>query len=111
MTSTLSGDIGEYFPAYIVTVLQADALDRLKLQQMLIEPEMLAAVEPDLNLVTTLIWLRSVMPNPTKETARMVVRKVVEDLIRRIESPTRHAISGALNRSIRNRRPRHSEID
>jgi Mg-chelatase subunit ChlD len=105
------GDIREYFPASVVRVMQADALDRLKLHQMLFEPEMLASVEPDVNLVATLLSLRSVIPNRTKETARLVVRKVVEELIKKLESPTRQAIAGALNRSIRTRRPRHSEID
>jgi len=105
------GDIREYFPSSVVRVLQADALDRLKLQQMLLEPEMLSAVEPDINLVATLLSLRSVIPNRTKETARIVVRKVVEELTRKLESPTRQAVTGALNRSLRNRRPRHQEID
>jgi len=105
------GDIREYFPAPVVKVLQSDALDRLKLRQMLLEPEMLSSVEPDVNLVTTLMSLRSVIPNRTKETARIVVRKVVEKLKRQLESPTRQAVSGALNRAIRNRRPRHQEID
>ena len=105
------GDIREYFPASVVRVMQSDALERLNLRQMLLEPEMLAAVEPDVNLVATLLTLRSVIPSRTKETARIVVRKVVEDLIQRLENPTRQAIAGALNRSVRNRRPRHQEID
>jgi Mg-chelatase subunit ChlD len=105
------GDIREYFPSSVVRVMQADALDRLSLQQMLLEPEMLASVEPDVNLVATLLSLRSVIPNRTRETARIVVRKVVEELTKKLDSPTRQAIAGALNRSIRNRRPRHQEID
>jgi Mg-chelatase subunit ChlD len=105
------GDIREYFPASVVRVMQADALERLNLRQMLLEPEMLESVEPDVNLVATLLSLRSVIPNRSKETARIVVRKVVEELIRKLESPTRQAIAGALNRAIRNRRPRLQEID
>lgn len=105
------GDIREYFPSPVVRVMQNDALRRLNLQRMLLEPEMLSAVEPDLNLVATLMSLGSVMPNRTKETARLVVRKVVDDLTRKLAEPTRQAVTGALNRSIRNRRPRHQEID
>jgi Mg-chelatase subunit ChlD len=41
----------------------------------------------------------------------MVVRKVVEELQRKLESPVRQAVMGSLNRAIRNRRPRHNEID
>ena len=105
------GDIRTYFPSGVVRVLQKDALERLNLQQMLLEPEMLAAAEPDVHLVATLLSLSRVIPNRTKETARQVVRKVVEDIERRLAEPLRQAIRGALSRSIRNRRPRLREID
>lgn len=105
------GDIRTYFPAGVVRVMQKDALERLNLQQMLLEPEMLAAAEPDIHLVSTLLSLSRVIPNRTKETARQVVRKVVEDIERRLAEPLRQAVRGALARSIRNRRPRLREID
>ncbi|MCP9496006.1 MAG: VWA domain-containing protein [Pyrinomonadaceae bacterium MAG19_C2-C3] len=105
------GDIRTYFPSSIVRVMQQDALERLNLRQMLLEPEMLRAVEPDVHLVATLIALKSVIPNKTKDTARLVVRRVVEDLERRLASPLRQAVAGSLNRATRNHRPRHNEID
>lgn len=105
------GDIREYFPASVVRVMQKDALERLNLQRMLLEPEMLAAVEPDIHLVATLISLKHLIPTRTKETARLVVKQLVEELMKRLAQPTRQAVSGALNRAVRNRRPRHQEID
>jgi uncharacterized protein with von Willebrand factor type A (vWA) domain len=105
------GDIRTYFPTSIVKVMQQDALERLNLRQMLLEPEMLEAVEPDMHLVSNLLSLSNVMPGKTKETARIVVRRVVEDLLRKLENPTRQAVLGSLNRATRNRRPRHHEID
>lgn len=105
------GDIRQYFPSSVVQVMQKDALERLGLEQMLLEPEMLKAVEPDVHLVATLLSLNKVMPNKTKETARIVVRQVVEELERRLASPFRQAVTGSLNRATRNRRPRHHEID
>ncbi|MGH2899804.1 MAG: hypothetical protein ACRDMZ_14110, partial [Solirubrobacteraceae bacterium] len=105
------GDIRTYFPASVVRVMQKDALERLGLQRMLLEPELLASVEPDVHLVGTLLSLGGVMPAKTKETARLVVRKVVEDLERRLASPVRQAVAGALNRATRTRRPRAAEID
>ena len=105
------GDIRSYFPASVVQVMQKDALERLGLQQMLLEPEMLATVEPDVHLVSVLLSLNKVMPNKTKETARQVVRKVVEELERKLANPLRQAVTGSLARSIRRRRPRHNEID
>jgi Mg-chelatase subunit ChlD len=105
------GDIRTFFPSSVVRVMQKDALERLDLRRMLLEPEMLEAVEPDVRLVADLISLGRVMPGKTKETARIVVRKVVDELERRLAEPLRQAVMGSLNRSIRNRRPRHNEID
>jgi Mg-chelatase subunit ChlD len=105
------GDIRTYFPSSVVRVMQKDALERLDLRQLLLEPEMLEAAEPDVNLVATLLSLRSVLPNRTRETARQVVRRVVEEVQRRLAEPLRQAVTGSLQRSARNRRPRHNEID
>lgn len=105
------GDIREYFPSTVVQVMQADAIERLDLTRLLLEPEMLAAVEPDVHLVGTLLSLNRVMPERTKDAARQVVRKVVADLEQRIAQQTRAAVSGALNRAARINRPRHADID
>lgn len=105
------GDIRKYFPKSVVQVMQRDAFQRLDMARMLTEPEMLEAVEPDVHLVASLLAMRGLIPAKTKETARLVVRRVVEDLQRKLESPMRQAILGALNRAARNRRPRHREID
>ena len=91
--------------------MQQDAFEKLGLKQMLMQPEMLEAVEADVHLVSTLLTLKDIMPAKTKETARVVVRKVVEELEKKLTEPTQAAILGSLNRAIRNRRPRHSEID
>src|SRR2546423_365547 len=100
------GDIRGYFPASVVRVMQQDALDRLGLRQMLLEPELLAAAEPDIHLVASLLALGRVIPQRTKETARMVVRRVVQELERRLAQPTRQAVAGSLSRATRSRRPR-----
>lgn len=105
------GDIREYFPSSVVQVLQRDALERLDLRQMLMEPELLNTVEPDVHLVADLIAMRGVMPTKTLDTARQVVRRVVDELMKKLASPTRRAVMGSLNRATRNNRPRHSEID
>ncbi|MCI0339199.1 MAG: VWA domain-containing protein [Acidobacteria bacterium] len=105
------GDIRNYFPSSVVRVMQQDAFERLDLKRMLLEPEMLAAVEPDVHLVATLLALGGVIPAKTKETARIVVRRVVEELERKLANPLRQAVMGSLNRALRNRRPRHNEIN
>src|SRR4051812_22810034 len=105
------GDIREYFPSTVVQVMQADAIERLDLTRLLLEPEMLQAVEPDVHLVGTLLSLNRVMPEQTKDAARQVVRKVVTELEQRITQRTRAAVSGALNRAARINRPKPADID
>jgi Mg-chelatase subunit ChlD len=105
------GDIRTYFPASVVQVMQRDALERLDLRQMLLQPELLQAIEPNVHLVADLLALKSVMPAKTVDTARQVVRHVVEELQRKLANPTRQAVLGSLNRATRSRRPRHNEID
>jgi Mg-chelatase subunit ChlD len=105
------GDIRTFFPSSVVQVMQKDALQRLNLTQLLLEKEMLENVEPDVHLVATLMTLSHVIPDKTKDTARQVVRKVVDELLRKLSQPMQQAITGSLNRSTRNRRPRHNEIN
>ena len=105
------GDIRSYFPTPVVQLLQRDAMDRLGLRQMLLEPELLETVEADVHLVGTLLSLSRVIPTKTKETARLVVRKVVEELEKRLSNPMVQAVRGSLNRAERTRRPRPREID
>ena len=105
------GDIRQYFPSSVVQVMQKDALDRLDLKQMLFEPELLQTVEPNVHLVSQLLALKNILPAKTKDTARAVVQRVVDELKRKLEQPTRQAVLGSLNRAARNRRPKHNEID
>ncbi|MEU8573664.1 VWA domain-containing protein [Streptomyces asoensis] len=105
------GDIRTYFPSSVVQVMQRDAIERLGLSALLLEPEMLEAVEADVHLVGTLLSLGQAMPDTTRETARAVVRKVVEDLEKRLAARTRAVLTGALDRGTRVNRPRHRDID
>lgn len=105
------GDIRNYFPSRVVQVMQTDAIERVGLRQLLLEPEMLSAVQPDVNLVATLAGLSKALPEKSRETARKVVRQVVEDVEKRIANQTKQAVRGALNRANRTRHPRPGDID
>jgi len=105
------GDIRTYFPSTVVQVMQRDAVERLNLRQLLLEPELLESIEPDVHLVGTLLSLNRIMPETTKATARHVVATVVAEVERRIANRTRAAVSGALNRAARSRRPKLRDID
>jgi uncharacterized protein with von Willebrand factor type A (vWA) domain len=105
------GDIRKYFPTDTVQLLQRDALNRLGLEQMLLEPELLETIEPDVELVATLLSLKNVLPDRSRETARQVVRRVVEQIEKELRQPLLQAIDGRKRQHRRNRRPRHADID
>jgi Mg-chelatase subunit ChlD len=71
----------------------------------------LESVQPDVHLVATLLALRAAIPEHSRETARAVVRKVVGQLEARLGMQTRQAVTGALHRAGRSRRPRGGDID
>jgi Mg-chelatase subunit ChlD len=105
------GDVRTYFPTSVVQVMQRDAVERLGLTKLLLEPELLSSVEPDVHLVGTLVSLSHAIPARTRETARAVVRKVVEEIERKLADRLMAAVNGAIDRSRRTRRPRMSDVD
>ena len=105
------GDIRTYFTEDVVTVIQQDAVERKGMEHLLFEPEMLKNVQPNVQLVGTLMSLGGRIPERTKETARMVVRSVVEKIRLSLEQPIRQAVMGALNRNEHTPIPNVSSID
>src|SRR4029077_7124144 len=100
------GDIRTFFPVSVVQVMQKDAIDRLGLTRLLLEPEMLDAVEPDVHLVGTLLSLSRVLPDGARESARTVSRPVPGAWEGRRPQRTHPAVAGALTRVSRTSRPR-----
>jgi hypothetical protein len=98
------GDIRGYFNKDVVAVIQRDAIDRKGLRQLLFEPETLAQVTPNIDMVGTLLSLKNMIPDTAKEAARQVVRAVVEEIMRRLRGALEQAVRGSLDRS------RHSPI-
>lgn len=105
------GEVKDLFPASAVAVIQQDAVKRLNIVSLLQDPAFLDAVQPDTHLVAQLVMLQGYIPDSAKHNARRLVRKLVEELLRRFRSPTEQSVRGALDRSARSRRPRPHEIN
>src|SRR3954453_883785 len=105
------GELRSHFPSGVVRVVQQDAIDRLGLHRLLLEPEVLNEVTPDVHLAATLMSLRDALPEASRQVARRLVRQVVEDIERRLGDRTRSAARGALDRSPPPSRPKPPEID
>ena len=105
------GDIRNYFPEDVVAVIQNDAIERKGMLQLLYEPETLKKIEPNVQLVGTLMALKGRIPERVKETARMVVQAVVDKIKLLLEQKMRRAVIGALNRKQHSPIPHVNSID
>jgi len=106
------GDIRRYFPKQVVDIIQDDALKHPKLKdKLMLEPEILEQATPNVHLIATLMELGKLIPSKTKETARVVIQKVVKELMEKLENRMIEAINGALSKSVTNHRPKLSEIN
>lgn len=105
------GDVRSFFPEDVVSIIQSDAMERKGWKQLLFEPELLAAVKPDIQLVGTLLSLKGKIPEKTKETARMLVKALVDDLVKLLETDIRRAVTGALNKRQHSPLPSLSGLD
>lgn len=91
-------DVRTFFPQDVVSVIQSDAIERKGLTKLLFEPETLKNVKPDITMVGTLMALKGQIPEKSKETARQLVREVVDEIMKRMEQDLRRAVTGALNK-------------
>jgi hypothetical protein len=99
------GDVRSFFPDDVVSVIQGDAIEKKGLSQLLFEPETLRNVKPSIEMVATLMSLKGKIPERTKETARELVRAVVEEIKLLLENDVQQAVKGAINRRKRTTLP------
>jgi Mg-chelatase subunit ChlD len=87
-----------FFRHDVVAMIQKDAAERRGLAELLFEPETLPYLERDPALVATLVSASHLVPDRAKDLARQIIREVVDDLRRQLESQARTAILGAVRR-------------
>ena len=93
------GEIRRLFPKDVVVLIQKDAIERRGFKQLLFEPEIMAEMEPSVDLASMILSLKNMIPEKAKAAAREVVRKAVEEIRKRLESQMKQAVRGALNRN------------
>jgi uncharacterized protein with von Willebrand factor type A (vWA) domain len=91
-------DVRTFFPPDVVSIIQTDAIERKGLTKLLFEPETLKNIKPDISMVGTLMALKGQIPEKSKDTARQLVKSVVDEIMKRMEQNLRRAVTGALNK-------------
>lgn len=105
------GDVRSLFDKELVTVIQGDAMTRCGLKQLIFEPELLEHLEPDINLASTILLLKDQIPKRSKESVRLFIRKIVEEINRLLEQDIRRAVTAAINRRKHSPLPSAAALD
>lgn len=88
------------FPKSTVEVLEKHALQKYQLTELLTDKDILQKLEPNMDLLKSILQMKHLMKGEVLETAKHIVRKVADELARKLESDIRRSFSG---RRIRNR--------
>ncbi len=92
------GDVRSLFDKELVKVIQGDAMTRCGLKQLIFEPELLENLEPDVNLASTILMLKDQIPKRSKESVRLFIRKIVEEINKLLEQDIRRAVTASVNK-------------
>ncbi|MBI5942554.1 MAG: VWA domain-containing protein [Caulobacterales bacterium] len=101
----------ELFPKSVFETIQSHAIDRFDLGEMLSNPGALKKLEPNLNLLKVLLSFRGRADPSVAGPIREVVKQIVEELRRRLESQIIRALSGSRNRFARSQQKRMANFD
>ncbi len=105
------GDVQNIFDKDIVQIIQNDAIDRCGLKELLMEPEVLENMAPDVNLASTIMMVKEQVPAKSKDSVRRFIKKIVDDINKRLADDIKKVISSKLNKKEHSPIPSASAID
>lgn len=87
------------FPRETVEIMERHALEKYQMTELLTDPEVLGRLEPNRELLKTILGLKHLMKGEVLRLAREIVRKVAEEITRKLEQDMRKAMFGQMNRT------------
>jgi Mg-chelatase subunit ChlD len=90
--------VNELFPRKTIERLEKDALERYGLEEMVTNPDVLRKAQPSPTLLKAVLRTKHLMNQEVLALARTLVRKIVEELMKKLATEVRHPFTGALNR-------------
>jgi len=93
--------VHELFPQRTIERLEKDALERYKMEEMVTNPDLLSRAQPSQTLLKAVLRTKHLMNQEVLAIARLLVRKVVEQLMEKLAREVRSPFTGALDRNRR----------
>ncbi len=94
--------VAELFPRQAKEVMERELVSRRGIDELLDKPELLEKIEPNIDLVKTLLTHKDLLNPKTRVLARKIIEQVVRQLAEKMKVQVEKSITGAL------RRDRHS---
>lgn len=87
------------FPQKTVEILERHALETYKMTELLTDKEVLEKLEPNQELLKTILQLKHLMKGEVLETARRIVAKVAKEISEKMEQDIRRSVIGRVDRN------------
>lgn len=91
--------IRELFPKETVEIMEKQALDRYGMTELLTDKRVLEKLEPNQELLKTILQLKGSMNQEVLAEAKKIVRHVVNELTEKLRQDIRQAIVGRVDRN------------
>ncbi len=91
--------IKRLFPKRTVEILERHALEKYGMTELVTDPEVLRKLEPNKELLKTILELKHMMKGEVLELAREIVKKVAEEIAGKLEQEVRKSFFGQLDRN------------
>lgn len=91
--------IRKLFPKQTVAIMERHALEKYGMTELLTDPEVLCRLEPNQELLKTILSLKHMMKGEVLALAREIARKVADELTKKMEQELKKSFFGLLDRT------------
>jgi Mg-chelatase subunit ChlD len=91
--------IKELFPQTTVEILEKHALNKYNLKELLTDKTVLEKLEPNTDLLKSILQMKHLMKGEVLETAKKIVKTTSEEIAKKLDKDIRSAIYGRLDRN------------
>ncbi len=88
------------FPKRTVEILEKQALEHFGLTELLTDKKVLSKMEPNMDLLKTVLQFKQIMKSDVLAEARRIIRQVVEELTEKLKKELKKSLLGKLNRNM-----------
>jgi Mg-chelatase subunit ChlD len=104
-------EVGKLFPREAKEVMERELVNRRGLRELMQKPELLERIEPNKELVKTLLTHRDLLNEQTRALARKIIEQVVEELKKKLKVTIEPALIGAIRRDKHSPRRVYRNLD